>query len=314
MTRASGEDQEGLSLVTQRSGKTAFVFAGGGSLGAIQVGMLRVLLSSGVQPDFVVGASVGAINASYFAGAPNADGVAALERIWSGLRRSDIFPFTLGSAFGLIRHPGNVVDSGRLRRVIETNLPFGRLEDAQIPLNIMATNQQGLAVRLAAGPAVEAILASAAIPGVFPTVEIGGEALMAGAVAANTPVHLAVELGASRIIILPTGYACALTEPPRRAIAKALHAITLMITWQLIYELERLPEDIQVHLVPTLCPLAVSPCDFTASRVLIERAVQSSQKWIDEGGLERRALPQELAPHRHRSTSASSREPRSLTG
>jgi len=285
-----------------QGGKTAFVFAGGGSLGAIQVGMLRVLLSAGVQPDFVVGASVGAINASYFAGAPNTGGVAALERIWSALRRSDIFPFTLASAFGLIRHSGNVVDPGGLRRVVETNLPFRRLEEAQIPLNIMATNQQGLAVRLSAGPAVEAILASTAIPGVFPTVEIEGEALMDGAVAANTPVRLAIELGASRIIILPTGYACALTEPPKRAIAKALHALTLMINWQLIYELERCPRYIEVHVVPTLCPLAVSPFDFTAARSLIEQAVQSSQKWIDEGGLERRALPQELAPHRHRST------------
>ena len=81
-------------------GKTAFVFTGGRSLGAIQVGMLRVLLSSGVKPDFVVGASVGAINASYFVGAPNAAGVATLEQIWSGLRRADIFPFSLASAFG----------------------------------------------------------------------------------------------------------------------------------------------------------------------------------------------------------------------
>ncbi|HKW55138.1 MAG TPA: patatin-like phospholipase family protein [Stellaceae bacterium] len=281
------------------SGKTAFVFTGGGSLGAIQVGMLRALLSCGVQPDFVVGASVGAINASYFAGAPDMDGVAMLERIWSGLRRSDIFPFTVASAFGLIRHPGNIVDPSRLRRVIEQNLPYAKLEDTHVPLNIMATNQQGLGVRLSAGPAVEAILASTAIPGIFPTVEIGGEALMDGAVAANTPVRLAVELGASRVIILSTGYACALKEPPRRAIAKALHAITLMINWQLIHELERMPGDVEVHLVPTLCPLAVSPFDFTASQALVERAARSSQKWIDEGGLERRALPQELAPHRH---------------
>jgi NTE family protein len=288
--------------VAQR-GKTAFVFAGGGSLGAIQVGMLRVLLAAGVQPDFVVGASVGAINASYFAGASNASGVAALERIWLGLRRSDIFPITLASTFALIRHPGNAVDPGGLRRLIETNLPFERLEDAQIPLNIMATNQQGLAVRLCAGPAVDAILASTAIPGVFPPVEINGEALMDGAVAANTPLRLAIELGASRIIVLPTGYACALTDPPKRAIARALHAITLMITWQLIYELERMPEGIQVHIVPTLCPLAVSPFDFTASQLLIEQAVHSSQKWIDEGGLERRARPRELAPHRHGSIS-----------
>ncbi|HEX6840085.1 MAG TPA: patatin-like phospholipase family protein, partial [Stellaceae bacterium] len=245
--------------MTRSPGKTAFVFTGGGSLGAIQVGMLRALLSCGVAPDFVVGASVGAINASYFAGAPHMDGVAKLERIWSGLRRSDVFPFTLASAIGLIRHPGNVVDPSRLRRVIERNLPYARLEDARVPVSIMATNQQGQPVRLSAGSAVEAILASTAIPGIFPTVEIGGEALMHGAVAANTPVRLAVELGASRVIILSTGYACALKEPPRRAIAKALHAITLMINWQLIYELERMPEDVEVHLVPTLCPLAVSP-------------------------------------------------------
>src|ERR1700740_2571225 len=100
--------------------KTAFVFAGGGSLGAIQVGMLRTLMSHGVRPDFVVGSSVGAINAGYFVAAPNAAGVAALARIWSGLRRQDVFPLTFVNALGLIRHPGHLVDPGGLRRLIET--------------------------------------------------------------------------------------------------------------------------------------------------------------------------------------------------
>jgi NTE family protein len=282
-----------------KDGKTAFVFTGGGSLGAIQVGMLRVLLASGVRPDFVVGSSVGAINASHFAGAPNAAGVATLEQIWTGLRRADIFPFTLTNALGLIKHPGNIVDPAGLRRVIEANLPYPRIQDTPVPLHIMATNQQGQGVRLSNGPAVEAILASAAIPGVFPSVLIDGDELMDGAIAANTPVRLAVELGASRIIVLPTGYACALKAPPKHAVGRALHAVTLMIVWQLMYELERIPEDVQVHLVPTLCPLEVSPFDFSASRELIERAAQSSRQWIDEGGLTRRARPQELAPHRH---------------
>jgi NTE family protein len=280
-------------------GKTAFVFTGGGSLGAIQVGMLRVLLAAGVHPDFVVGASVGAINASYFASVPTLEGVATLERIWTGLRRSDIFPFTLTSAIGLLRHPGNLVDPGGLRNMIELNLPFARLENTQIPLHIMATNLQGLGVRLSTGPAVEAILASTAIPGIFPPVEIEGEPLIDGAVAANTPMRLAVGLGASRVIILPTGYACALKEPPKSAVGKALHAITLMINWQLMHELEHIAPDIQVHLVPTLCPLAVSPFDFSSSRELIERAARSSQKWIEDGGLTRPARPEELAPHRH---------------
>ena len=279
--------------------KTAFVFAGGGSLGAIQVGMLRVLLSSGVLPDFVVGASVGAINASYFAGAPNAAGIVALEQVWSGLRRADIFPLTMASAIGLIGHRGNVVDPSGLRRLIEAHLPYARLEDAQIPLHIMATNQRGMAVRLSYGPAIEAILASTALPGVFPLVHIGGDALMDGAIAANTPVRLAAELGASQIIILPTGYACALKEPPRRAIGRALHAVTLMINWQLMHELEGISEDIRVNLVPTLCPLAVSPFDFSASRELIERAAESTKRWIEDGGLTRRSVPKELAPHRH---------------
>jgi NTE family protein len=285
--------------VDRTAGKTAFVFAGGGSLGAIQVGMLRVLLASGVQPDFVVGSSVGAINASYFAGAPTHEGVAKLERIWSGLRRADIFPFTLTNAFGLLRHPDNIVDPGRLRGLIETNLSFRRLEDAAIPLHVMATDQQGLGICLSSGPAVEAILASAAIPGVFPPVEIDGQALMDGAIAANTPIRLAAELGASRIIVLPTGYACALKEPPRGAVGKALHAITLLIAWQLMHELERVPDDIQVHVAPTLCPLAVSPYDFSASRQLLERAAQATTKWIEDGGLTRRARPQELSAHRH---------------
>jgi hypothetical protein len=60
---------------------------------------------------------------------------------------------------------------------------------------------------------------------------VGRMAYVWTAIAANTPVRLAVELGASRVIILPTGYACALKEPPTRAIGKALHAITLMIAW-----------------------------------------------------------------------------------
>src|SRR5262245_20060453 len=280
-------------------GKTAFVFTGGGSLGAIQVGMLRVLLAAGVHPDFLVGASVGAINASYFASVPTLEGVATLERIWTGLRRSDIFPFTFTSAIGLLRHPGNLVDPGGLRNMIELNLPFARLENTQIPLHIMATNLQGLGVRLSTGPGVQAILDSTAIPGIFPPVELEDESLIDGAVAANTPMRLAVGLGASRVIILPTGYACALKEPPKSAVGKALHAITLMINWQLMHELEHIAPDIQVHLVPTLCPLAVSPFDFSASRELIERATRSSQKWMEDGGLTRPARPEELAPHRH---------------
>lgn len=282
------------------SARTAFVFAGGGSLGAVQVGMLQVLLEAGVAPDFVVGTSVGAINAAYFAGNPDLDGVARLARLWEGLRREDVFPFTLLSALRLLRRPESLIDPSHLRRLIEANLPFARLDDARVPLHVMATDQQGVGVCLSRGPAVAAVMASAAIPGIFPPVEIDGQQLMDGAVAANTPLRRAVELGAGRVIVLPTGYACALERAPRNAIAKVLHAVTLLIAWQLMHELDTVPENVQVHLAPALCPLAVSPYDFSASRQLIERARHDTRKWIESGGLERRARSRELAAHHHR--------------
>ena len=156
-----------------------------------------------------------------------------------------------------------------------------------------------LPVVLSRGPAVEAILASAAIPGVSPPVEIDGQTLMDGAVAANTSIRLAAQLGAMRIVILPTGYACALKEPPRGAVAKTLHAITLLIAWRLMNDLDHLPDWIDVHLAPALCPLDVSPFDFSASRYLIERSAENTREWVERGGLTRRALASELAAHRH---------------
>lgn len=282
------------------SGGTAFVLAGGGSLGAVQVGMLMALTEEGVRPDFVVGSSVGALNAAYYTGAPDAGGVARLAEIWCGLRRSDIFPFSLFRLLGLLRRSDSLVDPAGLRDLLESHLPFARIEEARLPLHVMATDQQGVGVRLSEGPAVEAILASSAVPGIFPPVTIGGRQLFDGAIAANTPLRTAVTLGASRIVVLPTGYACALTGPPPGIVARMLHAVTLLIAWQLMHEIETMPEGASVHLAPALCPLSVSPYDFSASRDLIARAQDSTRDWIAAGGLSRPARSRELAPHHHR--------------
>ncbi|MFZ1468878.1 MAG: hypothetical protein WAT09_07835, partial [Paracoccaceae bacterium] len=137
------------------------------------------------------------------------------------------------------------------------------------------------------------------VPGIFPPVSIGGQDLMDGAIAANTPLRVAVTLGASRIIVLPTGYACALDGPPKGAIARILHAITLLISWQLMHEIEAMPEGIEVHLAPALCPLAVSPYDFSAAEQLIARAKETTREWIAGGGLQRPARARDLSPHHH---------------
>lgn len=253
-------------------GKTAFVFAGGGSFGAIQVGMLQALVEHGVRPDFVVGASVGAINGAYFAGNPTLDGVRQLAQLWRGLKRSSVFPMSVGRIAGLFSRSPSLVDSGGLRALIAQHLPYTRLEQAALPLHVVATEQlHGHPVCLSSGPAVEAILASCAIPAIFPPVKVGSQYLMDGAISGNTPVMAAVALGASRLIVLPTGYACALTAPPASAIASALHALNMLIAHQLVQDLELLADRFEVLTVPPLCPLAVSAYDFSCADALMAR-------------------------------------------
>jgi len=285
--------------MSQASQTTAFVFAGGGSLGAVQVGMLRELVRAGAGADFVVGSSVGALNAAYFAGAPDAAGVDRLERIWRGLRRQDVFPVTLRSALGFMGGAGHLIDPANLRRLIEHNLPFSNLENASIPVHVVATNLGGAAICLSSGAAVEAILASAAIPAAFPSVRIGEHHLIDGAVGSNTPILTAASLGAKRIVALPTGFACALDKPPKGAIARALHAITLLIAHQMVRDLRECVGKVDVFTVPSLCPLDASPYDFSRAGQLIDQAAVSTRKWIEGGGLSRSEIPNSLLPHSH---------------
>lgn len=280
------------------NGKTAFVFAGGGSFGAIQVGMLHALLTQGVRPDFVVGASVGAINCAYFAGNPTLEGVGLLEELWCGMKRSTVFPMTLSRIAGVFSRSPSLVDSGGLRALIARHLPYSLLEQAALPIHVVATGQlHGNSVCLSSGPAVDAILASCAIPAIFPPVLVAGEYLIDGAIASNTPVTTAVALGATRLIVLPTGFACALTAPPASAIASALHALNMLIAHQLVHDLEGLVGRFEVLTVPPLCPLGASPYDFSRAHELIERAAQNTRHWIAGGGLQRQRIPEALRPH-----------------
>lgn len=285
--------------------KTAFILAGGGSLGAVQVGMLRALLESGIEPDMVVGSSVGAINGAYFAGDPTLEGISRLERLWCGLKRTDIFPWTWRRLFGFVRGHGHLVPSDGLRRILDHHLPYRDLEDAIIPVHVVATDiLSGQAVVLSRGPATQAVLASSAIPAAFAPVEIDSRLLCDGAVASNTPVSTAIALGARRLIVLPTGFACAPERAPSGALATALHAITLLTARQLVMELERVKQPTQYHILPTACPLGVSPFDFARSPELIDQAYRKALHWIAEGGLASSVVPAALRPHLHSAPTA----------
>lgn len=280
--------------------KTAFIFAGGGSFGAIQVGMLHALAAHGINADMVFGSSVGALNSAYYAGNPTLEGIRQLEAIWQSLRRRDVFQVTWRTALGFLRRRDFLATSDGLRQLVDRHLPYRNLEEAKIPVHIIATDiLSAETVVLSKGPAADAIIASAALPPAFPPVHLKDLYLADGAITSNTPVKIAVARGAQRLIILPTGYACALQEPPRGAVATALHALTLLIARQLIEEVEGLDPAIEYFIAPPLCPLKGSPYDFSQTTELITRARDSTAAWLVEGGLEHPRVHAQLGLHKH---------------
>jgi NTE family protein len=280
--------------------KTAFVFAGGGSFGAIQVGMMQSLASHGIGADMVVGSSVGAINGAFYAGDPTLDGVKRLAAIWRDLKRQDVFPITVRTLIGFLWRRDFLIPHDGIRKLIDDHIPYRNLEEAKLPVHIVTTDIiTGESVVLSEGPTADAVVASTAIPGAFSPIHYKDYYLADGAVSSNTPVRVAVQKGAKRLIILPTGHACASDAPPIGAVANALHALTLLISRQLIGELENLGPDIEYYVVPPLCPLVGSPYDFSRTADHIARAIDTTDAWLADKGLQQSEIPHELRPHDH---------------
>jgi NTE family protein len=282
------------------SAKTAFVLAGGGSYGAIQVGMMHSLAARGISADMVVGSSVGALNGAYYAGDPTLKGVLQLETIWRGLTRHDVFPVNWRTLLGFLRRRDFLIPHDGIQKLIDDHLPYRNLQDAELPIHIVATDiVTGDSVVLSEGSAAQAIIASTAIPGAFAPVPYKNFYLADGAISSNTPIKIAIAKGATRLIILPTGYACSTGTPPTGAVANALHALTLLIARQLVSELEDIGPEIEYYVVPPLCPLVGSPYDFSRTSDHIERAIASTDAWLAQGGLQKVGIPEQMRPHAH---------------
>lgn len=189
------------------AGKTALVLSGGGAQGAVEVGLYRALVNLGVGFDFIVGSSIGAVN-----GALIASGLAPeeIERRWRGLRTRDI----VGSRWQparLLWGAQSVYSNRRLRALLRDILPVQKFQDLQIPLAIVATDfETGESVVLDKGDLIEAILASTAVPGLFPPIIREGQTLVDGGVTNNVPIDVAAKRGAERVI----GILCHCAEGP----------------------------------------------------------------------------------------------------
>ena len=270
--------------MTTRTDRTAYVLTGGGSLGAVQVGMMTALDERGIAPDLVIGTSVGAVNAAYLAG-PGATGrrLAELAALWKGMRRRDVFVPDprrwLRAARGAAP---SMFSSEPLRRLLSTRLSYDAFEDARLELVVTATDVvTGAPLFLSTGSVVDAISASAAVPGILPPVRLGERTLVDGAVGHAGSLDYADAHGVDDIYLLPAGYPCA-GPAASGALGIALTALNLLLHRQLIDEVQTYRGRARLHVAPPLCPLAVSSADFDQAELLITRARQSTRDWLSE--------------------------------
>lgn len=299
--RATQSSDSSRQRPDEKDGPTAFVFAGGSSLGAVQVGMLKALAGQDIVPDFVVGSSAGAINAAYFAYAPTRDGVAEMDDLWCRLKREDIFHVTpLGSLWSLLSRRGHMVPPEGLHDALAPHFATRMIDGGRIPCCIVTTDMlSGCEYRIRSGPVMPALMASAAIPGVFPPVNLHNRYLIDGGVTNHTPISAAIDMGARTIYVLPTGYSCGLSAPPRTALGTALHALNLLITQQLVDAIRFTHTTCDLRVVPPPCPQPVSSYDFSRARELIDGAEQSTLRWLDKGTRPIDGVPPQLPPHDH---------------
>ena len=243
--------------------------------------MLRALLENDVVPDLLIGTSVGAINAGWIAARPDVRGVDQLAEIWLSLRRSDVFPISpLISAAGLLGRSNHFISSDNLRSMLERHIRFQRIEETVIPLHVVTTDlKSGRAAILTSGPAVPALLASCAIPGVFPPVTIGRRDYVDGGVANHTPITVAIELGATDVFVLPVGYPW-VNRKPTNALGMALHALARIVEQKLDAEVAAHRGAANIQVMPVLDIADVSPADFSHSRELMDWGYRAARRHL----------------------------------
>ncbi len=231
---------------------TAFVLGGGGLLGAHEVGMLRALAEADIEPDLVVGTSIGALNGVLVAADP--DGAAdRLSRMWQGEELRLAFSEKLwGRTVRLVRSGTHLHSFESLRRLLAGALPGSDFADLKLPFQCVAASIEGASARwFSSGPVVAAVMASCAVPGLLPPVEIDGAHYFDGGLVDSIPVGRAVMLGASTVYVLQVGRIESPLAVPTKPWQVGLVAFEIARRHRFHEEMSSLPENVRVHVLPT---------------------------------------------------------------
>ena len=268
---------------------TAFVFSGGANLGAVQVGMLRALVERGIQPDVIVGCSVGAINGAAFATEPGIRGLNRLSNIWGRLAdgHPEIMPsHLLPVAVQMARKGTSLHDPDVLRNLLEEELAIERIEDLPLPFACVATRLSDAdEYWFDEGHLIDALMASAALPAIYPPVELDGEIFMDGGVVREAPVAQAAEMGANVIYLLHVGHLADIRQPTiDRPFDSARHAYWLARYRRFEEDLEELGRRCKLIRLPSGSTTAgIRFDDFSRGRELAELAYLASDHFLSTG-------------------------------
>jgi NTE family protein len=259
----------------------AFVLSGGVALGAIQVGMMRAVSEAGIRPDFLIGSSVGAVNAAYIGQGFTETRVGQLSELWRRLTRNDVFGnFGFRRIASIFSERMALASPDAFLRLISSHVPIS-VDKLEIPVYATATDYlSGEIAILSKGDLRVNLLASCAIPFVFPPVLIGGRYLVDGSVAAHVPLQPAVTLGARTLVVFDVGFPCKLLELPHSSLERTLHVFSILLHRQPTGSLSTLTKDVTVIYLPSPCPLSVPTYDFSQGASLIQAGYETTRQYV----------------------------------
>ncbi len=230
----------------------AFVLGGGGVHGAAEVGILRALDERGISPDVVLGTSVGALNGAVLADDP-ARAVDRLADLWLNIDEASPFDASLlerASTFARTRT--HLHNNHRLRRMLLTHLDARRFDQLVLPFQCVAASIERAGARwFDRGELIPPLLATTAVPGLLPPVEIDGEHYLDGGLVHSIPVGRAIELGAKQIYVLQVGRVEHPLSPPSKPWEVGLVAFEISRRHRFVEEMNHVPAEVDVHVLPT---------------------------------------------------------------
>ena len=232
---------------------TAFVLGGGGVLGAVEVGMLRALLERDLRPDLVLGTSVGALNGAMVAREPSLAVIDRLTELWLevGRTREVYGDNPLRTVRRAVSSGTHLFSSAGLRHRLADELGDQLIEDLPVRFQTCAAHiETASEYWFERGPVVEAVLASAAVPGLLPPVEIAGQHFLDGGMVNSIPVARAVQLGATRLFVLQVGRIDRPLKPPQRPWEVARVSFEIARRHRFTREMAELPASVDAHVLP----------------------------------------------------------------